>query len=111
MAKQAANSSIKEEKVENTILGVEKKESDIIKKALEGDTSIEDSQKPTITKKRKVMEKIGITLRLIFILGVFGFIGYGIYNVFSWVGVVIYALIVLALCGGIGSIYESYIDG
>ena len=110
MAKEATNSSRKEEKVENTILGVEKRNSEIIKKALERDTSIEDSQKPTITSKEKARKKVGIILRLICIFGIFGFIGYGVYNVFSWTGVVIYSLIVLALCGGIGSMDEPYIN-
>lgn len=110
MVKQEANGSVKEEKVENTILGVEKRDSEIIRKALEGDTSNEDVQKPTINSKEKARKKVGIILRLICIFGIFGFIGYGVYNVFSWTGVVIYSLIVLALCGGIGSMDEPYIN-
>lgn len=110
MAKQGANSSVKEEKIENTILGVEKRDSEIIRKALEGDTSNEDAQKPTISNKEKTMKKVGIILRLICIFVIFGFIGYGVYNVFSWTGVVIYSLIVLTLCGGIGSMDEPYIN-
>ena len=49
----------KTENVENTILNVEKKDSDIIKNALEGNISNainEDAQKPTTTSEEKVEE-------------------------------------------------------